>query len=50
LLAPSIGRGPAHAHLLTEIFAYTGVGGLLLGAFFLCANIFLGLFKEDSRA
>ena len=49
LLAPSIGRGPAHAHILTEIFAYTGVGGLLLGLFFLCANIFLGLFREESR-
>lgn len=49
-LAPSIGRGPAHAHILTEFFAYTGVGGLLLGAFFLCANIFLRLFKEDAEA
>lgn len=48
LLAPSIGRGPAHAHILTEIFAYTGVGGLLLGAFFLCANLFLGFFREES--
>ena len=49
LLAPSIGRGPAHAHILTEIFAYTGVGGLLLGLLFLCANIFLGLLREDSK-
>ena len=49
LLAPSIGRGPAHAHILTEFFAYTGVGGLLLGLFFLCANVFLGLFREESR-
>ena len=48
LLAPSIGRGPAHAHIMTEIFAYTGVGGLLLGVFFLCANLFLGLFREES--
>jgi hypothetical protein len=48
-LAPSIGRGPAHAHILTEILAYTGVGGLLLGLFFLCANIFLGLFREESK-
>jgi hypothetical protein len=47
-LAPSIGRGPAHAHILTEFFAYTGVGGLLLGAFFLCANLFLGLFRDES--
>ena len=49
-LAPSIGRGPAHAHMLTEFFAYTGVGGFLLGTFFLCANIFLGLFKDQNRA
>jgi hypothetical protein len=47
-LAPSIGRGPAHAHILTEFFAYTGVGGLLLGAFFLSANIFFGFFGEES--
>lgn len=46
-LAPSIGRGPAHAHILTEFFVYTGVGGLLLGVFFLCANLFLGFFREE---
>ena len=48
LLAPSIGRGPAHAHILTEILAYTGVGGLMLEVFFLCANLFLGFFPEES--
>ncbi|HSF08172.1 MAG TPA: hypothetical protein VLA60_02095 [Nitrospirales bacterium] len=48
-LAPSIGRGPAHGHILTEFFAYTGVGGLLLGAFFLCANVFLGSFRDKPR-
>lgn len=47
-LAPSIGRGPAHGHILTEFFVYTGVGGLLLGVFFLCANLFLGFFREES--
>lgn len=47
-LAPSIGRGPAHAHILTEFFVYTGVGGLLLGTFFLCANQFLGYFRDQS--
>jgi len=26
------------------------VGGLLLGSFFLCANIFLGNFKEEIKA
>lgn len=47
-LAPSIGGGPAHAHMLTEFLAYTGVGGLLLGLFFLCANIFLGYFGKET--
>ena len=47
LVAPSIGRGPAHHYFLTEIFTYIGVGGLLLGALILLANIFLGLFRED---
>jgi len=48
VLAPSIGRGPAHEHILTEIFALTGVGGVLLGGFLLCSNLFLGLFGEDT--
>ena len=47
LLAPSIGRGLAHQHLLTEIFTYIGVGGLSLGTFILIANLFLGFFRED---
>ncbi len=46
LLAPSIGRGAAHEHILTELFTFLGVGGLLLGSFFLLANLFLGLFRE----
>ncbi len=45
-LAPLIGRGPAHDHILTSLFTYIGVGGLLLGSFFLVANLFLGLFKK----
>ena len=47
ILAPSLGRGPAHEHILTELFAFSGVGGLLVGMFFLCANLFLGLFREE---
>jgi len=47
LLAPSIGRGAAHGHLLTEFFAFSGVGGLLLGMGILCSNLFLGLFREN---
>jgi hypothetical protein len=49
-LAPSIGRGPAHGHILTESFVYIGVGGLLLGAFFLVGNIFFGFFGKESKA
>ncbi len=45
-LAPSIGRDPAHEHILTTLLTYVGVGGILLGSFFLLANLFLGLFKE----
>ena len=46
MLAPSIGRDPAHHHFLTELFTYTGVGGLLLGMLLLAGNLFLGLFRE----
>ena len=44
-LAPSLGRGVAHEHILTKLFTFTGVGGLLLGSFILVANLYLGLFK-----
>ena len=44
-LAPSIGRGAAHDHVLTEIFTYVGVGGLLLGFLMIIGNIFFGLFN-----
>ena len=46
-LAPSMGREAAHAHILTEFFAFTGVGGILLGTFLVCANVFMGLFEEE---
>ena len=49
-LSPSIGRGAAHDHILTELFTFIGVGGLLLGSFFLLANLFLGLFKDRAVA
>ncbi len=45
ILAPSIGRGAAHSHIVTETFASIGVGGLLLGCFLVLANVFLGLFR-----
>ncbi len=45
-LAPAIGRGAAHEHILTKLFTIVGVGGLLIGSFFLLANLFLGLFRD----
>ncbi len=48
LIAPFIGREAAHDHLITEIFAYSGTAGLLLGILLLSANLFLGKFKEIS--
>ena len=47
LLSPSIGRSPAHEHILTQLFTYIGVGGLVRGSFGLVANLYLGLFKEQ---
>ena len=44
LLAPSIGRGPAHEHIVTETFTYIGVGGLVTGIAILFANLFIGSF------
>jgi hypothetical protein len=46
ILAPTIGRGPAHHHVMTEMFTYVGVGGLVLGALMLFANLFAGLLRE----
>lgn len=46
LLAPGIGRSAAHGHILTKLFTYIGVGGLLAGMFILMANLFLGMFKD----
>lgn len=46
LLSPSIGRSAAHHHILTEMFTYIGVGGLLLGILILCANLFVGVFED----
>ena len=49
-LAPSIGRGAAHDHFITEMFTYIGVGGLTAGLFILLANLFLGLFSKRVTA
>ena len=49
LLAPSMGRGPAHEHILTNIFTYISVVGLLLGGLLLSANLFLGFFRREAK-
>jgi predicted cobalt transporter CbtA len=49
-LAPSIGRNPAHEHFLTKLLTFVGVGGILLGSFFLLANLFLGFFKDPLKS
>lgn len=45
MLAPSIGRAAAHEHILTQVFTFIGVGGLLLGFALIVGNIFFGLFR-----
>lgn len=50
IVAPSIGRDAAHAHPVTELFTFIGVGGLLLGIAILLANIFIGLFSEPNNS
>lgn len=49
-LAPSIGRGAAHEHILTKLFTIIGVVGLLVGSLILVANLFFGFFKEQGKA
>ena len=46
ILAPAVGRGPAHDHIVTQLFIYIGVGGLLAGSLILIMNLFLGKFKD----
>ena len=45
-LSPGIGRGAAHEHILTKLFTLIGVAGLLIGSFYLVANLFWGFFKD----
>ena len=49
-LAPALGRGAAHDHILTKLFTLIGVGGLLAGSFILLANLFLGMFRDQSAS
>ncbi len=46
-LAPSLGRGAAHEHILTKLFTFVGVAGLLAGSFLLVANLFFGFFRKQ---
>ena len=46
LNAPVIGRAAAHDHILTELFTYAGVGGLLVGLAMLLAHLYLGQFGD----
>ncbi|MFQ5547389.1 MAG: hypothetical protein ACE5FV_03795 [Woeseia sp.] len=50
VLAPSIGRDPAHDHILTMLLTFVGVGGLVIGSLILVGNLFLGLFKDRASA
>ena len=46
-VAPYIGREQAHEFIVTEIFTWIGVGGLLLGLLMLVANLFLGKLRDE---
>lgn len=47
LLAPMIGRGAAHGHIVTEIFTFIGVGGLVSGLLIILSNLLFGVFREQ---
>ena len=46
LLSPSMGRGPAHGALTTELLAYSGTACLLAGIAVLGGNLFFGWGRE----
>lgn len=47
LLAPEIGRSAAHRHILTELFTYTSITGLVAGMGLLLGHLFLGWFRAE---
>jgi len=49
-VAPYMGRMQSHEFIMTEIFTYIGVGGLLSGLLILAANLFLGMFRDAGYA
>ncbi len=50
LLSPSMGRGAAHYALITELFVYVSIGGLLSGMGIFMASVFFGLCEESCRS
>ena len=48
VMAPIIGREPAHHHIVTEILTYIGVGGLVAGMALVFANLFLDVWAEQA--
>jgi len=46
VLAPSMGLSAAKHHLLTEVLAYLGVGGLVFGTLILMGNKVFGRFRK----
>ena len=47
LLSPSMGRGAAHYALITELFVYVSIGGLLSGMGIFMASVCFGLCEES---
>ena len=46
MLAPSLGREPAHEALITQALVYVGVIGLLSGFFILALHLLFDMWKE----
>ena len=46
ILAPAIGRSAAHSHILTELFTYVSISGLLAGIGLLLGHLFFGFSRE----
>ena len=48
-LAPSLGRGAAHSHILTELFTFAGVGALVAGFLILSGNLIFGWLQSENE-
>ena len=49
ILAPTLGRGAAHSHIVTELFTFLGVGSLVIGFVILISNLFSGCFNHEQK-